>query len=36
LPSDRINILLITCRPYEADMRYRSLSRQGAESGCQG
>ena len=27
LPSDRVNILLVTARPYEADVRYRSISR---------
>ena len=27
LPKDRVNILLVTCRPFEADVRYRSLSR---------
>ncbi|QDV35081.1 tetratricopeptide repeat protein [Tautonia plasticadhaerens] len=27
LPNDRINILLVTCRPFEADVSYRSLSR---------
>ena len=27
LPKDRINILLVTARPYERDVRYRSLSR---------
>ena len=27
LPRDRVNILLVTCRPFEADVRYRSLSR---------
>jgi tetratricopeptide (TPR) repeat protein len=27
LPRDRINILLVTARPYERDVRYRSISR---------
>jgi hypothetical protein len=27
LPKDRINILLVTARPYKGDVRYRSLSR---------
>ncbi len=27
LPRDRVNILLITARPYESDVRYRSISR---------
>jgi hypothetical protein len=27
LPKDRVNILLVTCRPFEGDVRYRSLSR---------
>ena len=27
LPRDRVNILLVTCRPFEQDVRYRSLSR---------
>jgi tetratricopeptide (TPR) repeat protein len=27
LPSDRINILLVVARPYEADVRYRSIAR---------
>ena len=27
LPTDRVNILLVTARPYEADVRYRSISR---------
>ena len=27
LPRDRVNILLVTARPFEADVRYRSISR---------
>jgi hypothetical protein len=27
LPTDRVNILLVTARPYEGDVQYRSLSR---------
>ena len=27
LPRDRINILLVTARPYESDVRFRSISR---------
>ena len=27
LPRDRVNILLVTARPYQADVRYRSISR---------
>src|SRR5206468_2957354 len=27
LPKDRVNILLVTARPYEGDVRYRSISR---------
>ena len=27
LPTDRVNILLVTARPYAADVRYRSISR---------
>ena len=27
LPNDRVNILLVTARPYEADVQYRSISR---------
>jgi tetratricopeptide (TPR) repeat protein len=27
LPADRVNILLVTARPFEADVQYRSLSR---------
>ena len=27
LPRDRLNILLVTARPYEADVEYRSISR---------
>ena len=27
LPKDQVNILLLTARPYEADVRYRSISR---------
>ena len=26
-PKDQVNILLVTARPYEADVRYRSISR---------
>src|SRR5438105_2255755 len=26
-PKDRVNILLVTARPYAADVRYRSISR---------
>jgi hypothetical protein len=29
LPQDRVNILLVTARPYEADVQFRSISRQG-------
>ena len=31
LPQDRINILLVTARPYEADVGYRSISRRLVE-----
>ena len=27
LPNDRVNILLVVCRPYEHDVRYRSIAR---------
>src|SRR5271157_259154 len=27
LPNERVNILLIVCRPYEHDVRYRSIAR---------
>ena len=27
LPRDRVNILLVTARPYEGDVRFRSISR---------
>jgi CHAT domain len=27
LPNDRVNILMVVCRPYEHDMRYRSIAR---------
>jgi hypothetical protein len=27
LPKERVNILLVVCRPYENDVRYRSLAR---------
>ena len=28
LPKERINILLVTARPYEQDVQYRSISRR--------
>ncbi len=31
LPHDRVNILLVTARPYEGDVRFRSISRRLVE-----